>query len=49
MSKKYIIFKSDLNEFLNELNKTMTKTKTFYNVITKEYKKDNDKIIVIVG
>ena len=48
MRKKYIIFKSDLNEFLNELNKMMTKTKTFYNVSIKDHK-SLDKIIVIVG
>ena len=46
--KKYVILKSDLNSFLNEITKAMVKAKTFYNVTTKEHK-DSNKIIVVVG
>jgi len=48
MKKTYTIFKTDLNNFLTEITRAMTKTKTFYNVTTKEHK-DNNKIIVIIG
>lgn len=49
MKKSYIILKSDLNNFLSDINKAMTKTKIFYNVSTKNHKDNNNKIIVIIG
>lgn len=48
MKKTYTIFKTDLNNFLSEISQAMGKTKTFYNVTTKNHK-DNNKIIVIIG
>lgn len=48
MKKSYTIYKDDLTSFLSELSQTMTKTKTFYNVVTKLHKDDN-KIIVVIG
>ena len=48
MKKTYTILKLDLNNFLSDINKAMTKAKIFYNVSTKNHK-DNNKIIVIIG
>jgi len=48
MRKNYVIFKEDLNSFLQELSRAMTNAKIFYNVTTKPHK-DNNKIIVIIG
>ena len=48
MKKSYTILKSDLQTFLSEITKAMTKAKIFYNVSTKAHK-DNNKIIVVVG